>query len=133
MKPTTQPILLLAGLFGLAGVTLGALGAHALEETLAGREATASWNTAVLYHLVHTAALLACGMTGPGRNGRLTRWAAGFFAGGILVFSGSIYLLSLGGPRFLGPITPVGGLLFMVGWGLITAAAFRSSGKPFAS
>lgn len=128
MKKTLDLLFLIAGLFGLAGVILGALGAHALEETLASRDATAAWNTAVLYHLVHTAALLACAIGANGSSGRLLKWAGGFFAGGILLFSGSIYLLSLGGPAALGPVTPLGGFLFMAGWGLIAASAFRANG-----
>ncbi len=125
-----QSILTAAGLTGVAGIVLGALGAHALEETLAARETAAAWDTAVRYHLFHTAALLAAGIwvrVEPGLRGVVP--AAWCWVAGLLLFSGSLYALSLGAPAALGPVTPLGGLVFMLGWGWLITAAFRTGKK----
>jgi uncharacterized membrane protein YgdD (TMEM256/DUF423 family) len=107
------------------GVALGAFGAHALKDALAAANTTETWRTAVLYHLVHAtaafAATLALGQETRGQ--RWTRLAALSWLAGVVLFSGSLYALALGGPRFLGPITPLGGLLFLSGW-LLAALAF---------
>lgn len=118
-----------AGIFGFAGISLGAFGAHALKEALTERASLATWQTAVLYHLVHSVALLviAHGLSA----GSLTKWTARCWIVGIILFSGSLYWLSLGGPRFLGPITPLGGLAFLLGWLFIALDALRSP-KPTA-
>lgn len=113
-----------AALLGALGVVLGALGAHALEATLTTRGHVATWETAVLYHLVHAVALLAIALAG----GRRTGLVAGCWTAGTVAFSGSLYLLALGGPGFLGPVTPLGGLLLIAGWLLLPFALRRS--KP---
>ena len=124
MTGSTRNITLAAALLGLSGVALGAFGAHALKPTLEAHGSVETWKTAVLYHLVHAVALLA--LAGwrdahAGPNGRIAvLWAAG-----VVLFSGSLYWLSLGGPRFLGPVTPLGGLAFLAGWFLLAWAAFR--------
>jgi uncharacterized membrane protein YgdD (TMEM256/DUF423 family) len=107
-----RTLLLAAALLGAAGVALGAFGAHGLRARLDAR-ALESWETAVRYHLVHAAALLALALSpyaarlhGPG-------W---LFVAGIVLFSGSLYALALGGPRLLGPVTPLGGLALLAGW-----------------
>ena len=108
--------------FGATGVVLGAFGAHALADVLTP-SAAAVWDTAVQYHLIHALALLCCGVLARNAaHGWLT--AAGWaFVVGIFLFSGSLYLLSLGGPRFLGPVTPLGGLAFIVGWTALAVSA----------
>jgi uncharacterized membrane protein YgdD (TMEM256/DUF423 family) len=117
----------LGAFFGFTGVMTGALGAHAFEDSLAARGMTTVWQTAVLYHLIHTLALFAlgvwCASTGNARARSVAGWC---WAGGILLFSGSLYLLALGGPSILGPVTPFGGLLLMAGWVAIFISAFRS-------
>lgn len=125
--PSARFPLLAAAVFGLTGVALGALGAHALEAKLEARGMVAVWETASLYHLAHALALLAVGIwlrisNGVGPAGAI--WAARAWTVGILLFSGSLYLLALGGPRWLGPITPLGGVALMVGWAGIAFAAF---------
>ena len=129
----TQVFLIAAGFFGATGVALGAFGAHALKARLSS-EALATWDTAVFYQLVHALALLAVvgAMRLPLLQAPLpTSQAApvGFvvagwgFLVGIVLFSGSLYGLSLGGPRLLGPVTPLGGLALILGWlGLLYAA-----------
>ncbi|MCC5806030.1 MAG: DUF423 domain-containing protein [Opitutales bacterium] len=112
-----QWILAAAAAFGAAGVALGAFGAHALGDTLAERGYTAVWETAVLYHLAHAvAALTAASGTGGAVPARAARAAALLWIVGILLFSGSLYAIALGGPRWLGPVTPLGGAAFIGGW-----------------
>jgi uncharacterized membrane protein YgdD (TMEM256/DUF423 family) len=115
----------LAAVNGLLAVGLGAFGAHALKSHL-DDYAQGVYSTAVQYHFYHALALLGVGL--------LTLWhpqssllrTSGFsFLFGTLVFSGSLYLLSLSGIRWLGAITPIGGLAFMVGWFCLALAAWR--------
>jgi uncharacterized membrane protein YgdD (TMEM256/DUF423 family) len=105
------------GLFRIAAalcflaVGLGAFAAHALKDTLAAHAMTDAWNKAVLYHFVHALALLVlASVPAP------SRWAAWLFLAGIVLFSGSLYLLALTNLRWLGAITPLGGLCFLGGW-----------------
>jgi uncharacterized membrane protein YgdD (TMEM256/DUF423 family) len=102
------------------GVVLGAYGAHGLN---APAERVATWNTAVLYHLVHGLALLALGIAP--RTGRLFAIAAASLSVGLLLFCGSLYLLVITGITGLGAITPLGGLAFVAGW-LVLAAGFAT-------
>jgi uncharacterized membrane protein YgdD (TMEM256/DUF423 family) len=111
--------------FALMGVILGAFGAHALDELLLKNETKDAWNTAVSYQMWHASALILCGLLQ--NKGQSYKPAALCFGLGILLFSGSIYALSLGGPRWLGPITPLGGLSFIVAWALVVAAQFRKN------
>lgn len=103
------------------GVALGAFGAHALKSRLAEGGMTDVWQTAVDYQMWHALALLLCVALPCG--GTLRSAAAGLFTVGILLFCGSLYWLALDGPRWLGPVTPLGGLSFMLGW-LCLAVAF---------
>ena len=88
----------------------------------------AAWETAVLYHLVHTAAILAVALfasiPSATENGWIPR-AGLWWGAGILLFSGSLYVLALGGPRWFGPITPIGGVAFIVGWAMLLPAAAK--------
>jgi uncharacterized membrane protein YgdD (TMEM256/DUF423 family) len=125
-------LVVLAGLSGFSAVALGALGAHALRETLTERQTLGAWQTAASYHLAHSVAALALllvahyGTT----SGRLLRLISAAWLLGCLLFSGSIYGLALGGPKLLGPITPLGGLAFMGGWAGVVWLAFRLTPKP---
>ena len=103
-----------AAAFGMLGVVLGAFGAHALRSRLAP-EQLASWSTAVHYQLFHAIVLLALGLYGAatGRSLGASPW---LFAVGIVLFSGSIYGLVLGSWRWLGPVTPLGGVAMIAGW-----------------
>ncbi len=118
--------LLAAGFFGATGVACGAFGAHALQAHLTELNTRSIWETAAHYQLLHSAALLACAgwpSFAPTQRGKFvlgTRcWALG-----IAIFSGSLYILALGGPRWMGAITPIGGLGFIVGWLAIVAAGY---------
>ncbi|RIK91852.1 MAG: DUF423 domain-containing protein [Proteobacteria bacterium] len=103
-----------AAVIGALGVVAGAFGAHALRARLEPAQ-LAAWQTAVHYQLFHAVALLALGLHASA-TGRPLGAAPWLFVFGIALFSGSIYGLSLGGPRWLGPVTPVGGLALIAGW-----------------
>ncbi len=101
----------LAALLGLTGVALGAFGAHGLEDILKANGRVDVWKTASIYQLFHAVALLALAAAG-----RADRLVTGLWVGGVLVFSGSLYLLALTNVTWLGMITPIGGLALMAGW-----------------
>lgn len=119
--------LFFASIFGLTGVLLGALGAHALNEHLTQSDRLAAWQTAVQYQMWHALALLAIALLSAEQVGsnRMLRIAGGLFVIGILLFSGSIYALAAGGPKLLGPITPLGGLCLLAGWVSLLLIALR--------
>ncbi|SEM81550.1 Uncharacterized membrane protein YgdD, TMEM256/DUF423 family [Pseudomonas sp. ok272] len=116
--------LMLAAFFGFTGVALGAFAAHGLKGRLSA-EYLAIFHTGVTYQLVHTLALLGVALLAAQVPGRLVAWAGAAFVIGILLFSGSLYLLTLSGVGKLGIITPFGGLAFLAGWLLLGLAAWR--------
>jgi uncharacterized membrane protein YgdD (TMEM256/DUF423 family) len=113
----------LAAMIAALGVGMGAFGAHALEGVLKARGTEGTWNTAVFYHLVHAVAAWIIGFC-PILTKTLNQRAGLCWVAGIGFFSGSLYLLALGGPRWLGPITPIGGILFIIGWIYAARAAW---------
>jgi uncharacterized membrane protein YgdD (TMEM256/DUF423 family) len=121
----------IAAIIGFSGVGLGAFGAHALKATLTARGSLDIWQTATQYHLVHAVAMLATVIAaGAGEDEQVRRsWirCAWAFLVGVLLFSGSLYVLALGGPRWLGPVTPLGGAALLVGWFLVAFAGRRSA------
>jgi uncharacterized membrane protein YgdD (TMEM256/DUF423 family) len=122
----------LAAATGAIGVAAGAFGAHALKETLANRNSISIWNTAVLYNLIHAAALLGTGLyllEKPKAASWLAK-ASSCWAVGVGLFSGSLYCLALGGPRWLGLITPGGGLFLILGWLLLIGETGKSPRNP---
>ncbi len=104
----------IAAVSGALGVATGALGSHILEARL-DADMLSAWNTAVLYHLLHSVILLALGFFSISSQ-RGVHLQAGLFSAGILLFSGSLYALALSGPSALGPLTPLGGLCLISGW-----------------
>jgi uncharacterized membrane protein YgdD (TMEM256/DUF423 family) len=132
MTASSKPFrfaLLAAGILGLTGVALGAMGAHALKGPLTERGMTQAWETASRYQLFHAVALLGVAAwlrASPlGASTRWLNWASSAWCVGTLLFSGSLYWLALGGPRWLGPITPLGGVALMLGWLMVVITAFR--------
>ena len=105
----------LAGL----GVAVGAFGAHALRDILEENARTETFELAVRYQFYHAFAILFSGVLMIHFPSRMLRSAVWCFASGILIFSGSLYALSLSGVRSLGAITPVGGILLIAGWLLL--------------
>lgn len=111
----------------LIGVGAGAFGAHALAELLesTGREAT--YETAVRYQMYHGLALLFVGLLRMQLGALpLLNWAGWLFLVGTIIFSGSLYILIFSGVRWLGAITPIGGVAFLAGWTLLIVLSFRS-------
>ena len=111
----------LSAICGFLAVALGAFGAHGLKEVLARYDTAAIWETAVFYHFIHTVMLFLLAQRQPLQVGA---WVS--FLVGIVVFSGSLYLLAVTNMRWLGAITPIGGLSFLAGWLWLAFA----SGKP---
>ena len=116
--------LLFAAVYGLLGVLLGAFGAHALKAKLSP-DLLAVWKTAVEYQFYHAFALALVGLLLRGSSDRMLDAAGACFVAGVLVFSGSLYVLSLSNLRVLGAITPIGGLLFIAGWALLLYTVAR--------
>lgn len=121
---------LLAACLLLLAVALGAFGAHALRSRLELSGHQGTWETAVLYQMVHGLALLAIGiwqaLDPRAANARSLRLAGWCWVAGVVAFSGSLYGLSLEGPKWLGPVTPLGGLCFLVGWAVLAVHAWRA-------
>ncbi len=118
-------MLKLAALSGFLAVALGAFGAHGLKLYLSS-DMLVVYQTAVHYQFIHTLALLVVAiLMFQFPQVGLLMWAGLAFIAGIIIFSGSLYLLSLSGIKWLGAITPIGGLGFLVGWFLLFAAAFK--------
>jgi len=118
---------LVAGSLGTAlGVGLGAFGAHALEAHV-GSDMLEIWRTAVLYHLVHAVGLLIVGVLAlHARESAMVTWSGRLLALGVVLFSGSLYLLVLTGAGWLGAITPLGGLAFLLGWIVLPLGVVRA-------
>lgn len=115
-----------AALFGFTGVALGAFAAHGLKARLSV-EHLAVFQTGAQYQMLHALALLGVGLLALQAPGRLLLAAGSLFILGILLFSGSLYLLTLLGIPRLGMITPLGGLAFLGGWLCLALAALRLS------
>ena len=103
-------------------VALGAFGAHALKSSLEQHGMVDAWNKAVLYHFVHAIALFVLALLA---NANANRGAWWMLFAGILLFSGSLYLMGLTNVRWLGAITPLGGLCFLAGWAWLVVAPPR--------
>ena len=115
----------LASLSGMLAVVFGAFGAHALRGKL-DDQALKVFETAVQYHFYHTFALLVVGVIALNQPQTMLLKSSGWlFFIGILVFSGSLYLLSLTGVRWLGAITPLGGLALIAGWACLAATGWK--------
>jgi uncharacterized membrane protein YgdD (TMEM256/DUF423 family) len=122
-----RSLIFLAAVFGFVGVGLGAFGAHALRDRLAPAMLEV-YRTGVQYHLAHALAMLMTGLLADRWRGNpLLPWSGRLFGIGIVLFSGSLYLLSVSGARILGAVTPLGGLCFLAGWALLAVAAARET------
>lgn len=120
----------ISALSGLGAIGLGAFGAHGLQARLLMTGMLSAWETAVRYHLIHTVALLVIAVAQAQVSDTQAKWLrrAGLcWTWGIVLFAGSLYWLALGGPRWLGPVTPVGGLAFILGWAMLLPATTKPS------
>jgi uncharacterized membrane protein YgdD (TMEM256/DUF423 family) len=111
MNHANEKYLRVAAVVGFLGVALGAFGAHMLHDLLVKNNALDIWKTASTYHLVHAVVLLFVANQRP-----LPRAAWIFFLAGVVIFSGSLYLLAVTNLRWLGAVTPLGGFSFLAGW-----------------
>lgn len=134
-KHMPKTYLLLAAISGFIAVALGAFGAHGLRQRLSA-DMLAVYQTGVQYHFYHTLALLAVAlllMVMPQSSlpslslpsSSLVKWSGNLFAIGIVIFSGSLYVLAISGVRWLGAITPIGGVAFLAGWICLALAAWN--------
>lgn len=121
-RPVRSTLLATACLLMAAGVALGAFGAHGLRTRLAP-DLLVIYETGVRYHLVHGMAAVLCVLLARGTGGRRAEVAGWLFAVGTVVFSGSLYVLALTGERWLGAVTPVGGVCWIAGWLLLAVSA----------
>ena len=110
----------IAALVGLLAVALGAFGAHALKEDLVRNSTAAIWDKAVFYHFIHAVMLFVLAQRKSVVSGPFVSFLAG-----ILFFSGSLYLLAVTNARWLGAVTPLGGINFLLGWMWLVLAAGR--------
>jgi uncharacterized membrane protein YgdD (TMEM256/DUF423 family) len=117
-----RTFLLVGALAGFTGVALGAFGAHALRAHLSP-DMLATFETGVRYQMYHALAVIAIGLIAARMGGWLIVAAGWLFAAGIVLFSGSLYLLALTGITALGVITPIGGVAFLLGWACLALAA----------
>jgi uncharacterized membrane protein YgdD (TMEM256/DUF423 family) len=113
----TIPLFRIAALLCFLAVALGAFGAHGLKQMLEAHRMLDVWNKAVLYHFIHALALLVLALFGAAN--RSAWW---LLLAGILIFSGSLYVMALTNLRWLGAITPIGGLCFLAGWAWLAIA-----------
>jgi len=114
----------LGAVLAFLGVALGAFGAHALRGSL-GAADLATFETGVRYQVYHALALLATSWAVARWPGGTAHAAGWLFVAGIVLFSGSLYVLVLGGQRWMGAVTPFGGLCFLAAWALLAWTAFR--------
>jgi uncharacterized membrane protein YgdD (TMEM256/DUF423 family) len=125
MNSHTQKLLTAGAVLGFLFVALGAFGAHGLKEIMTPAQ-EAWFKTGNLYLGIHAMAMLFCGVLHhlfPTRSVTISGWL--FFCG-ILIFSGTLFLMAVGGPRWLGAVTPIGGTLFLVGWGTLIYGILKS-------
>ncbi|MFZ1730840.1 MAG: DUF423 domain-containing protein [Bacteroidota bacterium] len=117
---------MIAAVSGFLAVALGAFGAHALAARV-DAALLEIYRTGVLYHMVHSLTILACGILLLFREDKRIRWAAALFLGGIVLFSGSLYIMTVTGARWLGAVTPLGGVAFLSGWTQLAVVGWKSS------
>ena len=116
----------LGAVFAALGVAIGAFGAHGLRERLSAEELQI-FEIGVRYQMYHAFAVIVCGFVASRVDSNVLRGAALCFSAGIIIFSGSLYALSLTGTRWLGAVTPVGGVLFIIGWILLALSVHQSA------
>jgi uncharacterized membrane protein YgdD (TMEM256/DUF423 family) len=136
INETSKKKIITIAILGASGVALGALGAHFLKGKMQNGIITADhlagFETAVKYQMYHTIAMLVLVVFNSQHQNKYFGWAHAFFFWGIILFSGSLYLLctrnlfGADGLRFLGPITPLGGICFIIGWLCLIPAVLKN-------
>ena len=129
MEVFSRWLIVIAGFSGFIAVGLGAFGAHGLKNILDQRESLHVWQTAVQYQFYHAVALLVLGVLVVALQNASSNAMIGttglFWVIGTILFSGSLYALALGAPKWMGMITPIGGLCFLIGWGFVVVSGFK--------
>ena len=125
MNAIARLFLSIGSISGALVVMLGAFGAHGLKDKLS-EKMLANYMTGVEYHFYHTFAILAVGLLAMHFQSRLLFACGWSFAIGIVIFSGSLYVMALTGITKLGAITPIGGLMFIIGWILLATAVLKA-------
>lgn len=115
---------MVGSIFGATGVAMGAFGSHLLKSKISASSLDV-YKTAISYHLFHALAILLCGVLAARIDSSLLKGAGFSFIVGILLFSGSLYFMTITGNKSLGIITPIGGIALITGWILITASVFK--------
>lgn len=123
---TDRQLIILAALNMIAAVGAGAFGAHGLKQMISA-DLLAVWQTGVLYHLIHALGLFVVALLAARYGASLFTTAGLIMFVGIVLFSGSLYILALTGTRWLGIVTPIGGVAFLVSWALVAWAAWRAA------
>lgn len=121
--------LLIGTIFGLLSVLIGAFGAHGLKEVLLANDKLDVFETAVKYQIYHAFALLFVGLLADRIKGEWVNKVVFFFTSGVIVFSGSLYVLSLTNIGIFGAITPIGGLMFVAGWIQLIICIVKGAGN----
>jgi uncharacterized membrane protein YgdD (TMEM256/DUF423 family) len=126
MNTISKVFLMLGSINAMLAVMLGAFGAHGLKKILT-TEMLAIFTTGVQYHFYHALGLIAVGLIAANIPATLQLKLSGWFMfAGIVVFSGSLYLLALTGMRWLGAITPIGGVCFILAWAMLAVAVYKA-------
>lgn len=115
--------ILLGSILGFLSVMLGAFGAHAFKDILTQNNRLETYELATKYQFYHALALLLVGILGAYFPQKWLYYAGYSLFFGVIIFSGSLYLLSFTNMKWLGAITPIGGLLFLIGWGILVGVA----------
>jgi uncharacterized membrane protein YgdD (TMEM256/DUF423 family) len=121
--------IILAALFGVSGVAIGAFGAHGLAPILEANGREATFQTATEYQMYHALALLGVAWVSTQWPGRFMQWAGYLFTAGIMLFSGSLYLLAILDIGVMGAIAPIGGGVLVAGWALLGWGTWRGGAK----
>ncbi|ANE48475.1 membrane protein [Paenibacillus swuensis] len=127
---TTNKFILWGAVSAFLAVAIGAFGAHGLEPVLEEHGTKATFETGVQYHIAHALALLfLASLSDKFTGSKRWTWAGTMFLTGMILFSGSLYILSVTGIKVLGAITPLGGVAFLTGWTLVAMTAVQRN-KP---
>lgn len=121
----SKTILLTASILLALAVAIGAFGAHGLKSHLS-EAMLQTWKTGVEYHFYHALGLLLIGVLSVSMPTQLLNWSALFLFAGIVLFSGSLYILAITGIKWIGAITPLGGICFIAGWLLLFMTVLKN-------
>ncbi|MCR9254144.1 MAG: DUF423 domain-containing protein, partial [bacterium] len=116
MQSKTKNILVAGAVLSGLAVAIGAFGAHGLQPVLTENGSTETFKTGVLYHIFHGLGVIATGLIYHITKQKLVAISGWMFLSGVILFSGSLYMLSISSLKFFGPITPIGGVFFIIGW-----------------